>query len=142
VVSEEVVVEREEVVAEASPEEVVEEVVEPTPTQPSIDEIADAFASAVKPFADQIENLSAQLDSFKKEIEAMKAEDEERILKAISVTPSASLSALLTQRVIGNRGATVKESEKLSEMKPKETAPEVERRTGVPFIDSMLSRSE
>jgi hypothetical protein len=124
-------------------EETTEEVV-PTPPEKqqeiTREEIAEAVSAVLLPVINQISELKAEVDGLRKELAREKASDEERIKQLIVDTPTASLGAMLSSRVLGNANAKVKEDNPLFEAKPKET-PLSEKRTGIQFIDKMLSGS-
>ena len=127
---------------EAQPEEEkqADETQEETPPAdevqpPTREEIADAIASVLKPYIEMTKEISERLNK-------LEQSDEEKVAKQVSLTPSASVSALLAQKfsVIGDEVAKVDRRKSLARKKPQETKDEhYKQSVGIPFIDAMLA---
>lgn len=102
---------------------------------PTREEIADAIASVLKPYIEMTKEIGERLDK-------LEQSDEEKVAKQVSLTPSASVSALLAQKfsVIGDEVAKVDRRKSLAKSKPQETKDEnYKQSVGIPFIDAMLA---
>lgn len=140
--------------AEEPKTEVPEEKKEEAPTEPAPEnkeavldspptrqEIADAFAAILVPLVDQVKSLSEKVGDLQAKFDAKDKTAEQLATEKIKETPLASLAALMTQRVIGNPETQIDGRTELAKSHPKETQPR-EAVTGIPFIDSMLSKQQ
>jgi hypothetical protein len=111
---------------------------------PTRKEVADAVVNIIVPVIDKqneaIELLLKQMNDLQTRLNSMEKTDEEKIANLAKETPMASLSALITQSIIGNPATEVgKRDKQLSDSKPKETDAPVERRTGISLLDSLMT---
>ncbi len=122
---------------EESPEAETEE--EELKTFATKEEVSDALAMVAKALSKQISELSAKIDSAEKNVE-------KEVEKKMTEIPSASVSAMLAKKLsITNEDGNAEEVEvdgrtKLAKSKPKEAPEKVKERTGIPFVDQMLSQ--
>ena len=85
--------------------------------------------------------MSAQVEALKKELAAVQQDDTAKIKQIITGTTSASVSAMLAERLsaIGNPDAEIDGRNRLAKQKPKETRDDHRGGVGIPFIDRMIS---
>jgi hypothetical protein len=110
-----------------------EPVAPPTPVYATREEVAEGITAAVKPL---VEQMTALTDAMTK----MAKSDEERISKAAADTPALSIAAMVVKNMstIGKDAARVGVSDMaLAKDKPAEA--EAPKRTGIPFLDTMLA---
>jgi len=115
---------------------------EQTPRYPTVEEVADAVATILKPVVESVENLTTRMGALEsKQVDEKKADDE-RVKELMEGTPMASLSALIAGRVIGNPDAQVDGRTSLAQG-PKETKEKTPEKgqTGFPIVDNILSFS-
>lgn len=108
---------------------------------PTREEVAEAITTVFTPYFERINQLSAQMEAFGKEIGALKEMKNADLETTINQLPSASLAALIAQRsrAVGDADARVKGNERLANSKPEE--PDDSRIAhGIPFIDNMLNQ--
>jgi hypothetical protein len=105
---------------------------------PSRQEVAEAFASVMTPFVEQMSAMTEKIEALSKELTELKKSDEEKIVKSAGDVPAASLSAMIAKSVIGRSETRVKENDKLVSSKPKEADKSATQKTGIPLIDSFL----
>lgn len=111
-----------------------EPVAPPTPVYATREEVAEGITAAVKPL---VEQMTALTDAMTK----MAKSDEERISKAAADTPALSIAAMVVKNMstIGKDAARVGVSDMaLAKDKPAEA--EAPKRTGIPFLDTMLAQ--
>jgi hypothetical protein len=108
---------------------------------PSRREIADAFGGIFAEMKETLEKLSTRVEEIGSEVKEVKTSEEDRISKAASSIPPASLGALLAHRIVGSRDAVVDGRTSLARSKPKETD-DAPGTTGIPFIDRMINDNE
>lgn len=106
---------------------------------PTREEIADAFGTILGEMRGQIETLSGAVLELTKEMSQMKQSDEEKIAIAAKEVPAASLAAMLSRSIIGNKEAAIDGRSQLGKDKPKEAEPVSDSQIGIPFIDRMVS---
>lgn len=132
--------------AEETPKEdesgLSEEVLNESPSRKELAEALAPFLLKMNQMFDNVENLKTELSALKEQrtedqAKAEKAKAEEAVMR---MTPTAALLGMFGNSLIGDRSALLKEGDPLTELKPAENAPEVEVRTGIPFIDVMLSQ--
>jgi len=112
---------------------------------PSRKELADALAPYLLKMSqmfESVEKLSSEISALKDQRtadqeKAEKAKAEEAVLR---MSPTAALLGMFGNSLIGDKSALLKDGDPLAESKPAESAPEVEVRTGIPFIDTMISQ--
>lgn len=105
-----------------------------TPVYATREEVAEGITAAVKPL---VEQMTALTDAMTK----MAKSDEERISKAAADTPALSIAAMVVKNMsaIGKDAARVGVSD-MALAKDKPTEAEVPKRTGIPFLDTMLAQ--
>lgn len=109
----------------------------------AVAEVLEPIAKQVKMQGEIIQAQSALIEAINKEMTSLKKDDEQKVKETIAQTPMASLSALLTSRVIGNQATQVGKDDELAKSKPKETQPApASQPTVVPFLNSMIMGSE
>lgn len=125
---------------EAEPAEDAEAANKATGDSPTRDEIAEAVVKAIAPIVEQNRELANEVAQLRKEVTHLKGSDEEKIEKAISETPPASIGALIATRLsaINSKETEVDGRTSLAKSKPKEAEQETPYHFGVPFIDEML----
>jgi hypothetical protein len=114
---------------------------------PTRQEVADAVASVLAPYLDRIEvmgkeivDLTAALESVRKEAGERVANEDERVKQLLAETPQASLASMIMNRAIGDVEARVKGNETLARSKPKEAAQaSAHGPTAIPMINAFLS---
>lgn len=119
----------------AETEDAVEPDAKPVDEAPSRQEVADAVATVLQPFVE----LTQALDERLKELEKS---DEEKVATKASLTPNASVGALLAQQfsAIGDESARVDKRTKLSKSKPEETeAPEGEGPFSIRYLNQIVA---
>ena len=128
---------------EADPAEDAEVANKATGDSPTRDEIAEAVVKAVTPILEQNLELAKQFDQLRKEVSHLKESDSDKIDKAISETPPASIGALVARQLsaINTKETEVDGRTSLAKLKPKETEQERPNHFGVPFIDDMVFNS-
>ena len=107
-------------------------------TPPTREEIADAFGVIFNDMKGLIEVVSERLSALESTVKELKETDDEKVAKAAWNVPTASLGALLSQRVVGKPEAVVDGRSSLAKSKPKEAAT-VKSHFGIPFIDQLVS---
>lgn len=114
---------------------------DPLDQSPSRREIADAFGTILSEMKGLLETMAERVSTVEETVKELKTADEEKVSKAASEIPAASLGALLAQRVIGRQETAVDGRSSLAKSKPKE-AEQVANKTGIPFIDSMIGNKD
>jgi hypothetical protein len=91
---------------------------------------------------DKLDAFETRFAETEKSLKELGASDEEKVIKTISDTPTASMAALIARRLsaVGSDETRLRANNKLVDNKPKETQV-VDARTGIPFIDEMLSKT-
>jgi hypothetical protein len=97
------------------------------------------MASAIEATMKMVTLLGAKVDALSNEIKSIKVTDEEKIAEKAARTPLASLTALMTESVIGKERASVDGRTVLANDSPKETAPPAHSITGLPMIDGWMT---
>jgi hypothetical protein len=127
----EVTTEEEEPAAEAETTEEEETPVLTDEEPITREEIADAITTVLKPYMDVVDELRG-------DVKALKESDEEKIKKATDLTPTASVSAIMAERIsaIGDKSTRVAKNTKLDKASPEEA--EVEIVNPIPFLNQMI----
>lgn len=120
-------------------EEKEKEEVDEMQLPPSREEVAEAFASFMKPYVETVKRVEEKLDGFVKELGEFKEEEQAKVEKTVANTPTASVAALIAKQMsaVGDDETKVDNRTSLAKSKPKETKSDTYR-TGIPFIDDML----
>lgn len=88
--------------------------------------------------------LNERFEQLETDVKGLKQTDEVKLAEKARYTPAASLSAMaesLEKSVIGNEEARVDGRTTLGKSGPEEVKPTVEPRTGIPWVDDMISRN-
>lgn len=106
------------------------------------EEVAEALGAVLTPMLQTIETLTSHVATLTKEITELKKEDAEKIAATKELTPTLSLSELISRNVIGKEASKVKGNTMLGKDGPKETeAPAGNAPTMVPFINDIFTRT-
>lgn len=110
-----------------------EPVVPTTPAPVTREEVALAIAQSIGPVVEQMTAITQAMTKMAKT-------DEERISKTAADTPALSIAAMVVKNMsaIGKDAARVGVSD-MALAKDKPTEAEVPKRTGIPFLDTMLA---
>lgn len=131
--------------AETEVVENVEETQEPVANLAQMEEVSGVLGQAVNALIElneSVKELRLAHDEVVKEVQALKEQDQERLARKAMATPLASLSELLNKSVIGNVDAKVDGRTALAKDAPEQSEPETQRRTGIPFVDSMIGNTD
>lgn len=103
-------------------------------------EIVDAMGVLAEQINAAISGLTAKLEALTGEVKELQQTDEDKLHKAVSGLPPASLTDLFLQRsAIGTDEARVDGRRSLAQQKPKETEAPKDSITGFSFIDDILA---
>jgi hypothetical protein len=129
--------------AEAQPEaDQPEAQTEDADTEQSEFVTRDEVVEAITPMAKQLEALQKNQELLLDTVKELALSDEEKIEKAASKAPPASVAAMVAKqmRVVGSEEAEVDGRSALSKSKPAEA--EAVGPTGIQFIDNMLTQEQ
>ena len=101
---------------------------------PTRDEIAEAISNVIVPM---IKEITDQVIELKERLEVKEKSEKERAEEAVRSTPLASLTDLLNNSAVGNRGTLVKEGDPLADKKPAEKEAPVGA-TAVPMLNRLI----
>ena len=129
--------------AEEAAEDADEEANKATGDSPTRDEIAEAVVDAVTPIIEENQKLANEVAQLRKEVSHLKESDDEKIEKAISDTPPASIGALIASRlsVVNSKETEIDGRTSLAKSRPKENKSDTPSHFGIPFIDEMVLNS-
>jgi hypothetical protein len=107
------------------------------------EQIAEAVVAAVKPLLDETRKLADDVAGLRKEVTYLKEKDEAKIKEVLTATPPASLGALIAQRLSATNSpeTEIDGRTSLAKSRPEEATTAKMTRTGIPFIDDMLSQN-
>lgn len=126
---------KEETPVEETATEVPAETVLSTQNSLTREEVAEAMRMVVE----SVQQLSEKVVVLSEEIKELKVAKEDAVQETVRKSTNASLMAMITGRAIDDDANLVDGRSNLAKSKPKETA-SVENRTGIPFIDQMLTQ--
>jgi hypothetical protein len=118
------------------------EVESPEDAAPSRKEVAEAITALVVPYMKKLDGLIDTVGKLEKQLESVKGQAETLQGTLVKDSSQASLMSMLLGSAVGDPANKVSDSDALANQKPKETVPAVEQRTGIPFIDQMLSQAQ
>lgn len=103
-------------------------------------EVADVFAGALKPLTEMISALQTALAGVQAEVKSLKEADDAKVAAKAAATPQASIAELIAQS-FGAANALDGRST-LAKAGPKRTEAETASLTGVPFLDTIIQRTQ
>ena len=107
---------------------------EPAPDYVTRGEVAEALQA----LTDQVGAIAEQVGEFGKALKELQESEEERIAKAVELTPAASFLEIVTSSAIGQKAALVDGRTKLAKAAPKETEPNAEKDGAIGMIGRMM----
>jgi hypothetical protein len=131
----------EEVAEEAADETSAEEDVANATLQVDVsvnDEVARALEETMK----GVITLSERLKDVEAAVKELSKSDAEKISQKQAATPLASMSELMNLSVLGKDETRVDGRTKFGKDAPLEREPEIEQRTGIPFIDKFITNAD
>jgi hypothetical protein len=105
---------------------------------PDTVEIAHVLEEVMK----SVVNLSERIKEIDATVKELKLNDAEKISQKQAATPLASMAELMNLSVLGKAETRVDGRTTFGKDAPKEVEPEVETRSGIPFIDAMITNSD
>ena len=114
---------------------------EAQPAYVTAQDVADAVSAVVTPFAEALTAVTSQLAAMQAEVKALKEADADKVAKAASATPRASLQALIAQSISGMTDAQIDGRTTLAKAGPKQAPQEPETVTGFSYIDQLIAQS-
>lgn len=119
-----------------------------TPSQPAVDtaqfptreEVAEAIATVIAP---TLNEMKETITSLQAQVKEMQESENVRFKELISNTPRDSLATLMAQRFVGSSSKSsetvLPKGDDLLKLKPKETKASNNARTGIRFVDNLIT---
>ncbi len=99
---------------------------------------------AIVDVRDRLESVekdaSSRMETIEKSLVEIGEADEAKIAQKAVMTPWASLSEMIDKSVVGKEETRVDGREKLAKSAPDEAEPQIEKVTGIDFLDQMIGR--